>query len=385
MKFVMKISWFNGKTDIRYSDSLNDLQRDMKILDIIKDRDSHKNNPLTGLVVESVDSIKPLSPRPVILVKEEIINFSKDSLNKINIDIIYMENKLRKDNPDLTDYTIKEYVRFYLNASKILKKSPTSRWLFKSNPNEVYDKLKEHYSDSSLSSIITSLVKILYSYGDEKKAKEYLVIKKTIPVKEVNSKSDKQKQNWISKDEVFKFLNELKDAVKDKPSFINYRQYLILLIHTKTPLRNDLAGILMVNKDSQTKDKDKNYYIKSTGTLVLNKYKTSKTYGQKKIPFSKEVQDVIKDFHDKFKGHKYLLPNENGGELTPSAISKLMIRLFKKRFSKNIGTTMLRHILLDNEDNKKFIMAKKEFIKNNMEVSDNMGHNITTHANYVLL
>ena len=46
---------------------------------------------------------------------------------------------------------------------------------------------------------------------------------------------------------------------------------------------------------------------------------------------------------------------------------------------------MLRHILLDNEDNKKFIMAKKEFIKNNMEVSDNMGHNITTHANYVLL
>ena len=385
MKFVIKILWANGKTDIRYSDTLNDLRTDMQYLDIINKTDSHKDNKLVSLVVESIDSIKKITPRPVIPVKEEIINFSKDSLNKINIDIIYMENKLRKDNPDITDYTIKEYIRFYLNASKILKKSPTSRWLFKSNPNEVYDKLKEHYADSSLSSIITSLMKILYSYGNDEKAKEYLAIKKKIPVKEANSKSEKQKQNWISKEEVFKFLNELKDTVKEKPSFINYRQYLILLIHTKTPLRNDLAGILMVNKESQTKDKDKNYYIKSTGTLILNKYKTSKTYGQKKIPFSKEVQEVIKDFHNKFKGHKYLLPNENGGELTPSAISKLMIRLFKKKYKKNIGTTMLRHILLDNEDNKNFIKAKKEFIKNNMEISDTMGHDITTHANYVLL
>ena len=391
MKFTIKITTPEGKINTHQYYRQNEAVEDINkiyfsnypiatVQNLFRKNSKHKifNN------FELISELTKKENRKIFPLNKEIKKFNKDNLKKIYLDLIYMENKLKKDNPNITDYTIKQYIKYYINVSKILKKSPTTRWLMTTKPEDVFKTLKENYENSSMSPIITSLIKILYASNEEKLAKEYIELKKTIPIKALNTKTEKQKKNWISKDEVFKLLDELKEKVKIKPSFVNYRQYLILLIITKTPLRNDLAGVLMVDKIKDTKDIKNNYYVKDDGLLILNHYKTAKSYGQKKIPFNKEVQDTILDFHKLF-NNKYLISNENGEELTPSAMSKLLIRLFKKRFNKNIGTQMLRHIMLDNEDNKEFIKMKKQFIKNNKNISNDMGHNLKQHENYILL
>lgn len=395
MKYTIKITTPEGAINTHYyyrrAEAIKDINKiyfsNFQIATIHNlFRKTSKNKIFNNIEIikELKKNVNEPKKKILYILKKEIKNFNKDNLKKIYLSLVYMENKLKLKNPDIKDETIKQYINYYINVSKLLKKNPKTRWLFNVAPMTVFNTLKENYANSSLSPILTSLIKILYSNNSEEIAKKYIELKKSIPIKELNIKTDKQIKNWISKEEVLKLLEELKKIIIINPSFLNFRKYLILLILTKTPLRNDLAGVLMVDKLKDTKDNKNNYYVKDDGLLILNHYKTSKRYGQKKIPFNKEVQKVILDFHKLF-NNKYLISNENGEELTPSAMSKLLIRLFKKRFNKNIGTQMLRHIMLDNKDNKEFIKKKKEFIKNNKNISDEMGHNLSTHENYILL
>ena len=312
----------------------------------------------------------------------ELIKYDKMKMKKINIDINYMENKLKKDNPTLEQSTIKLYLTHYINVSRLLEKKPNSRWLMNSDPNKILIELKKHYSPSTISPILTALFKILYAYGDDKLAEKYVKIKQSLPKKKENTKTQKQKDNWITKKEVEEFVKELEKKAKESGEELEYRQYLTLLIMYNHPLRNDLAGLLLTNKDL---DKDKNYYNYKTGTITLNKYKTSKTYGQKKIKLNKEVKKEVNEYlsANDFK-QKYLIQNNKGDLLTNSGLSKMLIRMFEKRFNKKVGSQMLRHILLDNETNNNFIKAKKEFETENKVIASNMGHNMKQHEKYIL-
>ena len=312
----------------------------------------------------------------------ELIKYDKMKMKKINVDINYMENKLKKDNPTLEQSTIKLYLTHYINVSKLLEKKPNSRWLMNSDPNKILIELKKHYSPSTLSPILTALFKILYAYGEDKLAEKYVKIKQSLPKKKENTKTQRQKDNWITKKEVEEFVKKLEKKAKESGNEIDYRQYLTLLIMFHHPLRNDLAGLLLTNKDL---GKDKNYYNYKTGTITLNKYKTSKTYGQKKIKLNKEVKKDVNEYlsANDFK-QKYLIQNNKGEELTNSALSKMLIRLFEKEFKKKIGSQMLRHILLDNETNNNFIKSKKKFETENEKLIDTMGHNTQQHSKYIL-
>jgi len=169
---------------------------------------------------------------------------------------------------------------------------------------------------------------------------------------ESNQMSDKQKANWITSSELKSVINKLKaDVPTEVDTYAKYRKlirYLVILIHSYLPLRNDLVNAKLY-KDSDkpaTLDKKINYIIiGSNPHIVLNNYKTEKTYGEKVLPLNAECASELLKYYDELtsfsEAHWFLVRENEDDHLT----NKNFIDLFQSAFGgKKIGSTMLRHV-----------------------------------------
>ena len=113
-----------------------------------------------------------------------------------------------------------------------------------------------------------------------------------------HQKNEKQKENWMTKEELVSFANDLKENVPVKiKTYTDYErmiQYLLVLFHIHYPLRNDLSDAkIFLAADKPNLNDDFNFILinkkKKAAQLVLQKYKTAKIYGVKKIDLNAEV------------------------------------------------------------------------------------------------
>ena len=191
-------------------------------------------------------------------------------------------------------------------------------------------------------------------------------------LKSNNEKSAKERENWITQEEVLERLEKLKAIIPTLGRKINATQFhelpkllLLGLYALHKPRRNkDYQDMLVFKK----KPVSFHYAIDCKGNLVdflsptkhnildlkgnqfiFTNYKTMKKFSNQEITIHKDLRDIIDLYlkhHPTFKKSKQpvqLLVNYQG---EPYTNVNDITRLLYKIFDKKIGSTMLRHIFL---------------------------------------
>jgi hypothetical protein len=298
-------------------------------------------------------------------------------MDKINTD--NLSKLIQAYRPNLKENSLKQYA-FHLTKLKSLFED--NNFNFLNNPDKVMDKIKNN-AYTSKRNTLNSIIIILRAVEEKDTLIDQYVTKRDefneqYADEQVNGViSDKQKDNFISVDEFTNMLkqmdcdikhNKLKKKGADKLSsterelLMVYTMFSILIEY---PTRNDMAGMKYINKAMYNKlteqdKKDNNYIVteRSSLMMVLNQYKTSAKYGEKKIPISKPVEKIIRMYirSTGINVGDTLFVKRDGEPLSRNGVSKVLIKMSQKYIKKNISTTMIRKIVVSH----KFSKLKQE-------------------------
>ena len=265
---------------------------------------------------------------------------------------------ISKARPNIKESTLKMYTS---NLNKLMKIFETDNLKFLSNVKNVKEKLDDkHYTTQR--NYFNSIIVFLMSKGvDEKVINQYNEIRDELNSKYLEEQqsgviSEKQKNNFISLEELKNMINNIKNDLDlpklKKKSELTQKEYkllqsyVILEILVRIPMRNDLSNLIKISKKEYNKltdkEKEENNYLvmeKTAMKFILNDYKTSKKYKEKIINIPKDLEKIIRMYIRKNGDSKILFP------LSRNALSQLLIKTSKKYINKSVSTTMIRKIV----------------------------------------
>lgn len=264
------------------------------------------------------------------------------------------------------------------------------RWLL--DYDKVMAEINKSPSLHTRKNKINTVIVYLNMIDDLKKSEEEIVKKYNNDIgrltKEINDdynqnvKNEKQKENWMTYEELNNIVNKLKGElpkqINDYPNYRKLMHYLMLSIHIEIPLRNDMADAKIYTEKEFNKleeDKETNYVVLNgrTGQIILNNYKTAQSYGRKKINLSKNLFSIFKKYYPIIKERSkdnYIFIDINGDKLNRNQYTLLFNNLFKD-YDKKISSSMIRHIVISH----KFPINENE-MKEREQLADIMGHSV---------
>lgn len=200
-------------------------------------------------------------------------------------------------------------------------------------------------------------------------------------------KSEKQKTNWITKQEAETVEQHLKQAVpaevKTPKDLMNFRNYVLFSLYQDIPTRNEMADTKIIfkpsKKDEGSLSDEYNYIIldkkSKTATYILNTYKTSKVYGKKTITLTGSLYPLLTQYKsavDKFNGdsHFAFLNNSADAKLTRNRLGVIYSGLGAV-VGKKLGTSLNRHIAISD-------LVPLDKMK---ALADKMGHSVEEAVN----
>jgi hypothetical protein len=204
--------------------------------------------------------------------------------------------------------------------------------------------------------------------------------------------SERQKENFVKLEELKNMINKMAEEIKDKnlktKKELTAKDRELLMMYTlynmliEIPTRLDFAGMKYINKATYNKlsdedKKERNYLVNQKGKMffVYNKYKTSKSYGEKIIDSSKELSKILRMFIKltNKKNGDFMFTTSTGNPISANVASQMLLKYSKRYLGKNISTTLIRHIVLTD----KFGEVKKEMA----DMSEKTGHSTDTMMN----
>ena len=277
--------------------------------------------------------------------------------------------------PNITQGTLNNYTN---NLKKIMQKMDSTDLNLLENNNKVYNVLS-NLSPLTQRNYMNAIIVYLQAVsGDDNSLNDYIKKRdiendKYAEFISKNQKSEKQKDNMISMNEVLEVLEYWKSR--------DFQKYLLLRLYIKYPMRNDMRNLELISlqKYRQLSTKDKNYLIKQTNplqyTFAINSYKTVKNYGEKLIPidseFNKDISKLIR-----MDDREYLFINNLYNEFNTAQFTVYFQSLFEHT-GKKIATTMLRHIVSSYHG--------AESLKNQKVLASNMMHSVSMNQGYIKL
>lgn len=289
------------------------------------------------------------------------------------------------------------YVR---NLYTLNSKTPFKTLSFLRDKEEIMKKVAE-YAESTQKTLLASIVSVLSLVADKPTYKsvyryyhEQMMGKaKDGRDKDTSEKTSKQKENWISWNEVVELANGLRKSILD--SYSSKKQltaqewdallhYVVLSLYTFVqPRRNqDYLDMVVVKKWKDDMPTDANYLDITGQQFIFNKYKTAKKYGTQKVaipdteeaPLFSTLLTYLKH-HPLYKTAKgktpvpFLINNKSEPLTAVNAIT----RILNKVLGKKVGSSMLRHIFL----------SDKYDIKEMEEDARAMGHSVEEQKKYM--
>jgi len=236
---------------------------------------------------------------------------------------------------------------------------------------------------------IVSTIKGLKGFDKEFKIYYDKMMELNNDLKINNTKSDVQKENWISQDKVKEIFDEYSEKVIPllKLKKVNQKEwddildYIVLSLYVlNEPRRNkdyQLMRVIKSSKDLSEDYKNYNYYLPLNSKFLFYNYKTKGTYQLQEINVNDSLQNILIQYlklHPlKKEKNFYLLVDYNGEELKQvNSITRILNRIFDKK----IGVSMLRNIYLTDKFQKPLEILK--------ETAHNMGTSSgTIQNNYV--
>ena len=251
----------------------------------------------------------------------------------------------------------------------------------------------EKYKDTTRKNVLNAV--IVVSEKDGEPFKRYTTERdkyneKYAELTKAHKKTESQEKNWVDWPDYQSMVSEMKEDVKDlKGKDWSWREkqrfqdYVIALLYSFYPLRNDFADVKIVNKktfnNTTTQQREEQNYLMTEQnghkmSLILNEYKTSKKYGEKTIELNTEVKKALR----KWLQHNdsgYLLTDKHGKALGSNGITKSLARVGQRRLGKSLGSSLLRHSYLS--DKYKDINEEKQ------KDADLMGHSVEMQDGYI--
>ena len=265
---------------------------------------------------------------------------------------------------------------------------------------EQIDKVISEYAESTQRALLATIVSVLGLHPSKagfKKPYQHFYEKmmersKEARENETSEKTEKQKENWLSWEDIEKRKGELLEAVRafgskkvlDVGQYETLLQYVVLSLYTEVqPRRNqDYLDMYIVKKWNDKMPKDKNYLDVAGKQFIYEKYKTSKKYATQKQEIPEPLWNTIQLFfkyHPLWKGVAKrkadpvkLLVAADGSPLT--AVNAIT-RLLNKVFGKKVGSSMIRHIFLSDKYKDTMAEMKRD--------SEAMGHSMAQQKEYV--
>lgn len=300
------------------------------------------------------------------------------------------------DERKVAESTANAYIKslYQLNERK-----PFKNLTFLKKTEEI-DKIISGYAESTqralLATVVSTLSLVKEKAGFKKTYQHYYdaMMERSKAVRETedtHEKTEKQKENWLSWEEIEKRKNELSEVIakfvnKKSISAAEYEktlQHIVLCLYTDIqPRRNqDYLDMYIVKKWSDKMPTDKNYLDMTGHKFIYNKYKTAKKYGRQEIDIPESLQSCINVFlkhHPLWKGVakrktepvKFLV-SQSGEPLT--AVNAIT-RLLNKVFGKKIGSSMIRHIYISDK--------YKDVMEEQAKDAANMGHSVALQREY---
>jgi hypothetical protein len=267
---------------------------------------------------------------------------------------------LKQKRPNLHAKSIKTYVSLLKNIMKNMKYEDLEQ--LDKNPKDVIEFLKEKYDNiNGLKTRLSSL----YVITENKDYQTDMMtnIQKYNTETNKQEKNDKQKDNWLSTDQIQTIYDQMETNVKPlwkKKEFstkeiLKIQDFVILSLFTLIPPRRAMDYIeFKINNINTNADN----YIKGTN-LVFNTFKTSKQKGTQTIKIPKQLKSIltkyIKLISDK---SDYLIFNNKFQQLsTPN----FTLRLNKIFGNKKVSVNMLRHIYLSEKHADNLKEMKEDF------------------------
>ena len=283
-----------------------------------------------------------------------------------------LQEKIKQNRPNLGTSSIKTYISILSNLYKKLNGEGNIEWF-----NEEHDEILKYLGDKNDQTRKTTLSSLFILTN----LKEYQTVMNTI-MKKVNDDyknqkmNEKQKDNWISVNEIKEKYNVLS---VDANLMLNKKKILNENIMMEFLLMSFLGGVVIPPRRSldYSEMKIRNYDVKTDNyykgnKFYFNKYKTVKTYGLQILDVPKELNNVLKKWI-KINTNDYMIYSSNNNKISCPQIT----RILNKVFGKSISTSMLRHIYLTN-------VYKDVPQINKMEnLANEMGHSVSTAMEYI--
>ena len=319
----------------------------------------------------------------IIILNSQVLKKTKIGINFINkFDDYYI--KAIKNTPTISEKTKKLYLKTIHRIKTEICNNESTLYTILQNPANFFEQL-DIYCNNNKGRIIvngekqslgqhtkdniTSALLALFIHNEEFRNNHFSIYQKWIefqkeirkPIKDkylTNQPTDRQASGYFSYDDVIKVRNQLEDGSPER---------LLLTMYTEIPpVRSDYYDTEICTKDSSNNCdlSNKNYItlLKTKGTLILNKYKTSKNYGQQQINLPTEIIRQIKislkkyprkylfvsnRFKDENKLPKPYCKLKNPANTFNTWANKTLKRLFNNDY---ISLTMLRHVYISRRD-----------------------------------
>ena len=274
------------------------------------------------------------------------------------------ESKDKKSRAPVKKQTQDSYDRRlnYLNNGE-----PIDNYAFLHDVNVVMEKIQKfkpgtqrNYMIAIVSALknVPVMSSVLKTYTD-------LMDKFNSELKVNNTKSETQKENWITQGEVEQVYNKILDDNIDhlcmkrknitEPFWSSITDLIVLsLFILQAPRRIlDYRQMYITKGNPKELDATKNYYVVSTHTFIFNNYKTAGIYKTQTQMACPKLQNIL-DCYIKIHPIKLTASNEipmlcnfRGEPYTVSCdITRILNRIFKRECGKRVSINLLRNIYL---------------------------------------
>lgn len=191
----------------------------------------------------------------------------------------------------------------------------------------------------------------------------------------------------VNKDTILDMLKNSSESVKGNR--MDHIAWMMFMIHTDLPFRNELARIRILREAQYEKEADKseNYLLINQKGMkfIMNNGKTSAKYGSRTINVSsalyKDMLTYLKDvdlFKRKYVEPTYLFSWATGKPLTRNDVSHLLSKFSSKHIGHSVSTTLMAKLFnnVPVDANK----ATEEEIKAVQDKAQARGHSLKVKA-----
>lgn len=240
--------------------------------------------------------------------------------------------------------------KLYLsNLTKLNDGKEPSNYKFLQDTEAIEAKL-EKYSTNSKRTFYIAIVSFLPEKNKVRKFYYDKMMEINKAGRENTERSEKQKENWMSQEEVQAIWEKLKEEaepilLKKKLSEAETKilqSYVILSLYVLQPPRRsmDYTQMVVVPKYDENLDKAFNYLSLKDKMFYFNNYKTAGTYKTQSKPIPEELFQLLK----KYRKSGLLLQNNEKPLTSPQ-----MTVILNKIFGKKVAVSMLRNIYLSSK------------------------------------